>query len=92
MNAAAYRLKNPATVVIRQANRYRLMQLPTGSVFRPLGSKSDFNGMIEGTCKRNVVLIFSRDLEDCAEPAAKDIYTEHSTSYPVWMVCELAIT
>ena len=41
MTVVAYRLKNPATVVIRQANRYRLV--PAGSVFKPLGSKSDSN-------------------------------------------------
>jgi hypothetical protein len=85
MTAAAYRLKNPATVVTRQANRYRWAQLPAGSVFTPLAAESDSNGMIEGTCKRDVVLMFSRDLDDCAEPAAADIHTGRPTSDPAWM-------
>lgn len=68
MAALAYLLKNPITVVIRELNHYRLTQLPAGSVFKALGSKPDPNGMIDGTCQGDVVLVFSRDLEDRAEP------------------------
>jgi hypothetical protein len=68
MAASAYLLKNPITIVSRQRNHYRLAQLPAGSVFNAAGSKPDSNGMIDGTCQGDVVLIFSRDLEDRAEP------------------------
>jgi hypothetical protein len=70
MAALAYLLKNPVTVVIREVNHYRLTQLPAGSVFNASGAKPDPNGMIDGTCHGEVVLIFSRDLEDRAEPIA----------------------
>ena len=68
MAALAYLLKNPITVVVRQVNQYRLVQLPAGSVFNSSGSRPDPNGMIDGTCRGDVVLMFSRDLEDRAEP------------------------
>ena len=68
MAALAYLLKNPITVVVRQVNQYRLVQLPAGSVFNASGSRPDPNGMIDGTCRGDVVLMFSRDLEDRAEP------------------------
>jgi|HubBroStandDraft_2_1064218.scaffolds.fasta_scaffold71749_3 hypothetical protein len=68
MATSAYLLKNPITVVIRQLDHYRLAQLPAGAVFEASGSKPDPNGMIDGTCQGDVVLIFSRDLEDRAEP------------------------
>ncbi len=67
MATLTYLLKNPITVVIRELNHYRLAQLPAGSVFNASGSKPDPNGMIDGTCQGEVVLIFSRDLEDRAE-------------------------
>jgi hypothetical protein len=68
MAALAYLLKNPITVVVRQVNHYRLVQLPAGSVFNASGSEPDPSGMIDGTCKGDAVLMFSRDLEDRAEP------------------------
>jgi hypothetical protein len=68
MGALAYVLKNPITAVIRQVNHYRLVQLPAGSVFNASGSRPDANGMIDGTCQGDLVMMFSRDLEDRAEP------------------------
>ena len=68
MAASAYLLNNAITVVVRTVNHYRLVQLPAGSVFNTSGSKPDPNGMIDGTCKGHVVLMFSRDLEERADP------------------------
>jgi hypothetical protein len=68
MARLAYRLKNPVTVVLRQADRYRLIQLRSGSVFWTTGSKPDANGMIDGICNDDVVLMFARDLEERTEP------------------------
>jgi len=67
MAALVYRIKTPVTVVVREINNYRLAQLPEGSLFETSGSRPDVNGMVDGTCKGEVVLIFSRDLEDRAE-------------------------
>ena len=68
MAALAYLLKNPITVVVRHLNHYCVVQLPAGSVFNASSSRPDSNGMIDGTCKGDMVLMFSRDLEDRAEP------------------------
>ena len=65
---SAYRLNAPVTVVVIQEGRHRLLQLPAGSVFQPKAARLDRNRMIEGTCKGDIVLVFSRDLEDCANP------------------------
>jgi hypothetical protein len=72
MTSPAYRLKNPITVVIGQADHYRLVQLPAGSIFYPEGSKPDPNGMIDGTCQGDAVMMFFRDLDDRAEPIAAE--------------------
>ena len=63
----AYRLKYPITVVVRRRDNYRLVQLPAGSVFHLSGAMPDSSGMIDGTCKGDSVMIFSRDLEERAE-------------------------
>jgi len=73
MSDSSYVLKHPLTVVVRQINHYRLLQLPAGSVLEVSGSKPDGNGMIDGTCGGNVVLMFSRDLQDRAEPIPGNI-------------------
>ena len=39
-------------------------------MFKSSGSKPDRNGMIDGICNGDTVLIFSRDLEDGAESIA----------------------
>jgi hypothetical protein len=70
MTSSAYRIKIPITVVLRQADHYRLIQLCSDSVFLTTGSKPDANGMIDGTCGNDIVLIFARDLEDRAERIA----------------------
>jgi hypothetical protein len=70
MASSAYRLKNPVTVVLRRADHYRLIQLRSGSVFLTTGSRPDANGMIDGTCGDDVVLMFARDLEQRTERIA----------------------
>ena len=70
MPTLEYRLKNPITAVLRRANHYRLVQLLPGSVFLTTGSKPDRNGMLDGTCGDDVVLMFARDLDERAEPMA----------------------
>lgn len=69
MAVAAYRLNNPVTVVLQQADHLRLIELCVGSVVAS-GSKPDANGLIDGTCGENVVLMFARDLESRAERIA----------------------
>jgi hypothetical protein len=64
------RLEGPITVVVKEANHYRLAELPAGSVFNATGSTPDINGMIDGTCNGAVVFMFSRDLEEGAKPIA----------------------
>jgi hypothetical protein len=66
MAESVHRLYSPITVVVKEANRYRLAELPAGSVFNASGSKPDLNGMIDGTCNGVVVFMFSRDLEERA--------------------------
>ena len=70
MSGKAYRLNAPITVVIRDERRYRLVELPAGSIVLAANWQPDANGMIDGTCKGNSVLLFLRDLEERAEPIA----------------------
>jgi hypothetical protein len=70
MAESAHRLDSPITVVVKEANQYRLAELPAGAVFNAIGSKPDLNGMIDGTCNGAVVFMFSRDLEEGAKPIA----------------------
>jgi hypothetical protein len=49
-------------------DRNRLVELPVGSAFYPETIKPDANGMIDGTCNGEMVMMFSRDLADHAEP------------------------
>lgn len=68
MTSSDYRLKNPIMVVVNEGNRHRLHRLPAKSVFHVTCSKPDPNGMIEGICEGNSILMFFRDLEDRTEP------------------------
>jgi hypothetical protein len=70
MAASAYRLKSSITVVVRNMDRHRLIELPPGSVFYATILKPDSKGMIDGICGGNAVLMFSSDLEDRTEPTA----------------------
>lgn len=72
MISSAYRLKNPITVVLLRQEHYRLMELPAGSVFYAAHPEPDPNGMIDGTCKGDVVMMFSCDLEARAEPIVEE--------------------
>lgn len=72
MTHSAYRLNMPVTVVAQQGTRDKLLQLPMGSIFYARDSRPDRNGMVGGTCKGDAVLMFSRDLQDCAIPVAGD--------------------
>jgi hypothetical protein len=82
MTTSCYRLKNPITVVVRRADHYRLVQLPAGSVFHATGSRPDPNGMIDGTCKGEVVLMFSSDLQDRTEAIDFSVQLESSQIVP----------
>jgi len=70
---SAYILHLPVTVVQRQGTRQKLMQLPEGSVFYAETGPLNSAIMIEGTCNGNVVLMFSRDLDECTRqmPASR---------------------
>ncbi len=68
MSVTAYRLKHSIVVVARNDNDFRLTELPTGSVFLPTALKPDANGMIEGRCNGDTMLVFMADLEARAEP------------------------
>lgn len=68
MSLLAYRVTQPILVVVRDPDRYRLVQLAPGSVVYATGSKPDPNGMIDGTCLGDVVLMYSCDLAARAEP------------------------
>ena len=70
MTSNVYRINDPVTVAIQLETHYELVQLPVGSLFRAADSKPDRNGMIQGTCRGDAVLMFMRDLEDCASPIA----------------------
>ena len=70
MYRAAYRLDWPVTVVVEQTHHHRLMQLPAGAVFYAVAGTPDRNRMIRGICNGDVVLMFARDLENCAQRVA----------------------
>jgi hypothetical protein len=61
-----YQIKEPVTVVTLRTGRHQLVQLPPGSIFQTRDSKPDRNGMIDGFCRGDTILMFSRDLEDRA--------------------------
>jgi len=73
MTLTPYRFKRSITAVIGSARGYKLRVLPEGSVFSPVGAQSDPDGMIGGTCKGEVALVFVRDLELAAEPVAAEV-------------------
>lgn len=67
MNAyLVYRINDPVTVAVQKGEHYSLEQVPAGCLFRTANSTPDCNGMISGVCRGDAVLMFSRDLEDCA--------------------------
>jgi hypothetical protein len=66
MVTPAYRLTNSITVDIQCC--HRLIELPAGSIIYPSSVAPDANGMIDGICNGDVVMVFSRDLEERAEP------------------------
>jgi len=71
MTITPYRLKRPVTAVVGSTRGiYKLRELPEGSIFAPVGAQADPDGMIGGTCKGDVALVFVRDLELGAEPVA----------------------
>lgn len=73
MTVTAYRLKRSVTAVVGSKRGYKLRELPEGSVFSPVGAQADPDGMIAGTCKGEVGLVFVRDLELGAEPVAAEV-------------------
>lgn len=80
MGCPAFKLKSVITVVVRDVDRFRLVRLLPGSVFYATGSKPDPNGMIDGTCDGEVVMLFARDLEERAERMAEtSLSEEHPT-------------
>ncbi|HTW66315.1 MAG TPA: hypothetical protein VME17_16950 [Bryobacteraceae bacterium] len=62
-----YRFMRPVTLLLNQKGRYRLVQVPEGSIINARDPKPDVNGMIEGTYRGTPILMFSIDLEDRAE-------------------------
>jgi hypothetical protein len=68
MPGTTYRLSFPITVVAQDAKRFRLRQLPAGSVLICTSSQTDAGGMIRASCNGSAVIVFERDLEECAEP------------------------
>jgi hypothetical protein len=68
MTASWFRLVRPATVMVQQKNHYCLKHLREGSVLHTTAQEPDRNRMIECNCRGDIVLIFSRDLDESAEP------------------------
>lgn len=62
--SSVYRLREPVTVLVKNANSHKLQQLPAGSLLRVDNSKPDASGLIAAACNGNSVQIFSRDLEE----------------------------
>jgi hypothetical protein len=54
-------------LLLREGGRYRLAQIPEGSIVYSRDPKPDSNGMVEGTYKGASVLMFSIDLEERTE-------------------------
>ena len=65
MTASTYRINSPIMAVMM--NRDRLIQLPIGSMIYAGSLTPDANGMIDGICNGEVVMVYSRDLEERAE-------------------------
>ena len=64
---SAYRINTPVTVEMQKQGRYRLTELPSGSMLLCANSEPDRNRMIDGTYNGVSVLLFARDLEYDAE-------------------------
>jgi len=73
MPMSAYRFKGSITASIREEGRYRLRELPAGSVFCTGSSKSDYDCMLDGTCNGAATLVFVRDLDEQAEPIIAEL-------------------
>ena len=70
MPSNAYRLKDPLMAVV-QDDISRLIELPAGTMFYCSNPNPDTHGMIKGTCKGHMVLLFLCDLEERAEALAR---------------------
>ena len=68
MAVSVFRFRAPATVAIRERNGFRLKELSPGALFLAPCAEPDRNGMVAGTSNGYTVLVFTRDLEERAEP------------------------
>ena len=66
-NLLIYRFTRPVTLLMQKAGRYRLVQLPKGSVINAKDPQPDANGMIQGTYNGAAIMLFTIDLEERAE-------------------------
>ena len=66
-NLSIFRFTRPVTLLMQKAGRYRLVQLPEGSIINAEDPEPDANGMIQGTHNGTAILLFSIDLEERAE-------------------------
>jgi hypothetical protein len=62
-----FRFTRPVTLLMQKAGRYRLVQLPQGSIIKAEDPSPDANGMIQGTYNGTAIMLFSIDLEERAE-------------------------
>jgi len=69
MKDCVYRISDPVTVVVEEGRQWRLKQLSVGSQIQTIGSNPDGSGLIRARCEGEIILIFTRDLQDCAHPA-----------------------
>ena len=66
-NLFFYRFTRPVTLLMQREGRYRLVQVPAGSLVETRSATPDENGMIEGTLNATSVMMFSIDLDQRAE-------------------------
>jgi hypothetical protein len=72
MPVSAYRFKTSITAAIQEEGRYRLRELPAGSVFCLENSKLAYDCMLDGTWNGAETLVFVRDLDEQAELIAAE--------------------